>query len=71
MWADGPRFEPRLAPLDGTPDHVLAIERGFVRAFFDHALRGAPRSVLGEIAAPMDVFVEVYPLGGRPHLPAS
>lgn len=70
-FSDGPRFEPRLAPVDGTADHVLGIERGFVRAFLDHTLRGAPESVLGALSVGTDVYVEVYPLRGRPNLPAG
>ncbi len=70
-FTDGPRFEPRLAPVDGTADHVLALERGFVGAFLDHTLRGAPATVFSELAAPADVYVEVYPLGGRPTLPTG
>jgi dienelactone hydrolase len=68
-FVDGARFVPRPAPLDGTADHALRIERGFARAFFDHALRGAPDSVMGTVDAPADVYVEAWPLGGRPTLP--
>ena len=64
-FADGPRFRPRLAPIDGTADAVLTIERGFARAFFDRVLRGAPQSVFQGVTAPIDVVVEVYPLGDR------
>ena len=64
-FADGPRFRPRLAPVDGIADAVLTIERGFALAFFDRALRGAPQTVFREVAAPTDVLVEVYPLGDR------
>ena len=70
-FSDGPRFEPRLAPVDGTPDHVLTLERGFIGAFLDHALQGAPATVFGELDAPADVYVEVYPLGDRPTLPTG
>jgi dienelactone hydrolase len=62
-FADGPRFRPRLAPIDGTADEVLAIERGFALAFFDRVLRDAPQTVFGAVNAPTDVIVEVYPLG--------
>lgn len=65
QFADGPRFEPRLLPVEGTADAVLRVSRGFAVAFFDHVLRGAPRSVLGEVDAPTDVRVEVYPLQPR------
>ena len=65
-FADGARFNPRALPLDGTSDAVLAIERGFVRAFLDHELRGEPESVFGTVAAPIDVQVSVYPLIASP-----
>ncbi len=68
-FADGARFVPRAAPVDASPDHALRIERGFARAFFDHALRGAPAERLGTVDAPADVYVEAWPLGGRPTLP--
>jgi pimeloyl-ACP methyl ester carboxylesterase len=62
-FGDTSRFVPRLAPLDGTPDAVLTIERGFALAFLDHVLRGAPVSRFGSVTAPSDVEVSVYPLG--------
>ena len=62
-FTDGPRFEPRLAPVDTTADAVLTIERGFAEAFFDHALRGAPETALAAVDARTDVLVSVYPLG--------
>ena len=68
-FADGARFVPRPAPLDGSADHVLRIQRGIARAFFDHALRGAPASVLGTVDARVDLYVEGRPLRGRPTLP--
>lgn len=70
-FADGPRFLPRLAPVDGDADAVLTIERGFARAFFDRVLHGAPQTVFRAVTAPTDVFVEVYPLGdrSRPRVP--
>jgi dienelactone hydrolase len=65
QFADGPRFEPRLLPLNGAADNVLTVSRGFAVAFFDHVLQGAPESVLGHVVAPTDVLVEVYPLTRR------
>lgn len=41
---------------------MVAVTRGFVAAFLDRVLRGAPVSVFGEVVAPTDVLVEVYPL---------
>jgi pimeloyl-ACP methyl ester carboxylesterase len=61
-FTDGPRFQPRLLPLEGTADAVMTVTRGFLVAFLDHTLRGAPQEVLGEVHAPTDVLVEVYPL---------
>lgn len=61
-FSDGPMFRPRLVPTATTADDVVAVTRGFVAAFLDRVLRGAPVSVFGEVAAPTDVLVEVYPL---------
>ena len=38
-FADGPRFRPRVLPVDRMADRVLAVSRGFAVAFFDHILR--------------------------------
>jgi dienelactone hydrolase len=62
QFADGPLLEPGLLPSGRTADRVIAVTRGFTAAFFDLALRGAPRSVLGDVDAPTDVQVRVYPL---------
>jgi dienelactone hydrolase len=62
-FGDGPRFRPRIAPVDGVADAVLTIERSVALAFFDRILRDAPQTVFGEMCAPTDLLVEVYPLG--------
>jgi dienelactone hydrolase len=62
QFADGARFRPRLLPTPGTADDVITVSRGFTRAFFEHTLRGAPRTVFAEVDAPTDVQVYVYPL---------
>lgn len=62
QFADGPMFTPTLSPWPGTARNVATLTRGFALAFFDRALRGAPVDVLGEVPAPIDVGVEVYPL---------
>ena len=61
-FADGPRFVPRMLPLDGDADRTLRVTRGFAVAFLDHVLIGAPQTVLGKVDAPTDVLLEVYPL---------
>jgi dienelactone hydrolase len=61
-FTDGEMFRPRLTPLNNSADEVMTVARGFAVAFFDHVLRDAPRSVFGEVAAPTDVLVLVYPL---------
>ena len=69
-FSDTAMFAPTAQPFDRTASAVAAVSRGFALAFFDHTLRGQPRSVLGRVDAPTDVYVNVYPLGGRPSLPA-
>ena len=61
-FTDGPRFRPRVLPTAGVADDVTTVTRGFVLAFLDHVLRGAPRDVFGDVDAPTDVQVYVYPL---------
>ena len=65
-FTDGPRFQPRLLPIAGTADDVMTVSRGFVLAFLDHTLGEAPQDLLGEVSAPTDVLVEVYPLRPPP-----
>lgn len=62
-FTDGPMFQPRILPLDAAPDHVQTVSRGAIGAFFAHTLLGAPVSVFGDLAAPTDIRVMVYPLG--------
>lgn len=61
-FADGSLFVPSLWLFDRTVDRVNETTRGFVNAFFDMTLKGSPQSVLGEVSAPTDVYVYVYPL---------
>lgn len=61
-FTDGPRFRPRLLPILGAADAVTTVTRGFMLAFLEHTLRDAPRTVFGQVDAPTDVFVSVYPL---------
>jgi hypothetical protein len=69
QFGDGALFKPTFNPFSRTSDDVIEVARGFSRAFFDHALLGQPVRVLGKLAAPTDVFVNVYPLAGKPPLP--
>jgi dienelactone hydrolase len=70
QFADGALFKPGINPFGRTSDGVIAVTRGFSRAFFDHVLLGRPQKALGELQAPVDVYVNVYPLGDRPALPS-
>lgn len=65
-FTDGPRFQPRVLPVEGAADSVMTVTRGFVLAFLEHTLRGAPQEVWGDVRAPTDVLVEVYPLQPEP-----
>lgn len=65
-FTDGPRFQPRILPMEGTADAVMTVTRGFLLAFLDHTLLGAPQEVWGGVRAPTDVLVEVYPLQPAP-----
>ncbi|MEO7296874.1 MAG: hypothetical protein ABIZ57_12125, partial [Candidatus Limnocylindria bacterium] len=61
-FADGAMFEPRLLPISGTAEEVIAVARSFSLAFFDSELRGGSTAAFGTVAAPTDVQVTVYPL---------
>jgi len=69
-FADGARFIPRLVPLERSADAVQRLERDAVADFLDHEVRGLPGATFGSLDATTDVYVEVYPLGDRPALPA-
>lgn len=68
-FGDGALFKPTLNPFSRISDDVIQVARGFSRGFFDHTLRGRSVGVLGKLAAPTDVYVNVYPLGEKPPLP--
>ena len=61
-FADGALFAPSIWPFARTADRVNEVSRGFIRGFFDLTLNGARQAVLGEVSAPTDVYVYVYPL---------
>ena len=69
-FVDTALFAPVINPFDRTAEHVIRTTRGLAVAFFDHALRGAPRSVLGRVRSEIDIFVNVHPLGANPPIPA-
>jgi len=62
QFADGELFQPGLWPFSRTVDRVHSVSRGFTLAFFDLTLNGADQTVLGQVSAPTDVYVYVYPL---------
>lgn len=70
-FADGALFQPGLNPGLRTEDRVVEVIRGFVAAFLDKELKGASPDVLGAVPARTDVYVNVYPLGTRPPIPAG
>jgi dienelactone hydrolase len=71
QFADGALFRPGINPFHRTADGVIAVTRGFSRAFFDHVLLGRPEKAMGDLEAPVDVYVNVYPLGKRPGIPTN
>ena len=62
QFADGALFAPSLWPWARTVDRVNEVTRGSSSLFFDLTLNGYPQEVLGQVSAPTDVFVYVYPL---------
>jgi dienelactone hydrolase len=61
-FADVAGFRPRILPIPNTAGDVTTVSREISRAFFDHALRGAPVTVFRSLAAPTDIQIYVYPL---------
>jgi pimeloyl-ACP methyl ester carboxylesterase len=70
-FADGPRFAPRILPLDGIADHVLAVERAVIAAFLDGVLEGRTAPPFDGLEPALDLYIDAYPLGGRPPLPVG
>jgi len=70
-FADGPLLTPSLLPLPRSAEQVVAATRGLVSAFFDHALRGLPVTILGDIDARTDLFINAYPLEHKEPLPTA
>lgn len=68
-FADGPLFAPSLNPGARTEDRVVEVLRGFIAAFLDKELSGAPRDVMSRVPASTDVYVNVYPLGAQTPIP--
>lgn len=62
QFADGALFGLSLWPWARTADRVNEVTRGFAKSFFDLTLNGYPQEVLGQVSAPTDVVVYVYPL---------
>ena len=68
-FADGALFAPSFNPGVRTEDRVGEVVRGFVAAFLDTELNGAPPEVMGTVSASTDVYVNVYPLGAHAPIP--
>ena len=71
QFTDGPLFAPSPLPFDRPALRVTQTIRGFLRAFFARHLLQTPGPALGGIAAQADVYVNVYPLAGKPPLPVA
>jgi dienelactone hydrolase len=69
QFVDTGLFVPTANPFDRTAATVIDVSRGFSLAFFDHVLRDRPTDVFRQVRADTDVYVNVYPLRGKPALP--
>lgn len=70
-FTDGSLFRPGINPLARESDAVMEAARGFLRSFLDLQMgRGSP-DALGTLPISTDAYVNVYPLGGEPPIPAS
>ena len=70
-FTDGALFVPGINPLPGTAHAVADTTAGAALAFFDRWLRDAPADPFDHLPAATDVYVNVYPLGDRPPIPAG
>jgi dienelactone hydrolase len=70
-FTDGERFAPGINPLPGRADAVGDTSAGAALAFFDRWLRDDPSDPFDHLPAATDVYVNVYPLGDRPPIPAG
>jgi predicted dienelactone hydrolase len=68
QFSDTALFRP-VNPFDHSARDVITTARGFTVAFFNHVLRGAIRDELRHVNTSLDVYVNVYPLGGKQPIP--
>lgn len=68
QFSDTALFKP-VNPFDHSARDVVTTARGFTVAFFNHVLRGSVRDQLRRVNTSLDVYVNVYPLGGREPIP--
>jgi dienelactone hydrolase len=68
-FTDGALLGPTFHPLTRSSDRIMDTTRGMIEAFFANTLGDQPLTVLGEVAASTDLYVNVFPLRGQPLLP--
>lgn len=68
-FTDGAMFHPTLDPTRRTADQVATTARSLVLAFLDRHVRGHTTTTFDGIGPTTDIYVNVYPLEGRPPIP--
>lgn len=70
-FTDGSLFAPGINPLERETDRVIGAIRGFLLNFLELEVEGRDPTILAAVETATDVYVNVYPLGDNPPIPAS
>ena len=69
-FTDGPLFHPGINPLTTSAERVMTSVRSVTVAFFDQWLKESGDRPYDGLAAPADIYINVYPLVDKEPIPA-
>lgn len=70
-FTDGSLYAPGIIPMERETDHVIGAIRGFLLNFLELEVQGRDAAILATVDTATDVYVNAYPLGDKPPIPAS
>ena len=70
-FTDGPLFQPGINPMTTTAERVMTSVRSVTLAFFDQWLMERRDRPYDGLAAPADIFINVYPLVDSEPIPGQ
>jgi dienelactone hydrolase len=70
-FTDGPLFRPGLNPGATTSQRLMTTIRSTTLAFFNQWLGEGATRPYDQLTAPADIYINVYPLGGRDPIPLA